>query len=174
METKILNLDWQPTKDRNIELRITVDYSPEKLSELCTTEGLVCRIEKERKKRSLDANSYMWVLCDSIAKAIRSTKEEVYQKAIREVGEWEDTPISVKALKMWIESWNAKGTGWFAEVQREAKFDGYRVVRNYFGSSIYDTQSMARLIDYIVEEAKGLGIDTRTPNEIEEMKARWK
>ena len=173
METKILNLDWGMTKDRHIELRITVDYDAQKLCELCTTENLVCRIEKERKKRSLDANSYMWVLCDSIAKAIHSTKEEVYQKAIREVGEWEDTPISAKALDKWVESWNGKGTGWFAEVLREAKFDGYSVVRNYFGSSIYDSQSMSRLIDYIVDEAEELGIDTRTRNEIEELKARW-
>ena len=40
----------------------------------------------KRRKRSLDANAYLWVLCDQIAKVIRSTKEEVYRAAIKRVG----------------------------------------------------------------------------------------
>ena len=32
---------------------------------------------------------------------------------------------------------------------------------------------MANFIDYIVEEAKELGIQTLTPNEIEQLKNNW-
>ena len=35
-------------------------------------------------------------------------------------------------------------------------------------------REMARLLDGIIEEAKELGIDTRTPDEIERMKMEWK
>ena len=32
---------------------------------------------------------------------------------------------------------------------------------------------MARLVDWIVEEAKGLGIETLPPNELKSMKESW-
>ena len=42
-------------------------------------------IKIKRKKRSVDANSYCWVLCDKIAQAVGITKEEVYRKHIHDV-----------------------------------------------------------------------------------------
>ena len=41
------------------------------------------------------------------------------------------------------------------------------------GSSEYDTREMSIFIDGIVSEAQGLGIDTRTPEELAEMKSLW-
>jgi hypothetical protein len=46
-------------------------------------------IKEYHEKRSLDANAYCFVLCQKIANVIRSTKEEVYRKAIKEVGTFE-------------------------------------------------------------------------------------
>ena len=40
-------------------------------------------------------------------------------------------------------------------------------------SSEYDTREMAIFIDGIVSEAQALGIDTRTPEELAEMKSLW-
>lgn len=37
----------------------------------------------------------------------------------------------------------------------------------------YDTDEMSKLIDGTVYEAKELGIETMTPNQIQEMKERW-
>ena len=41
------------------------------------------------------------------------------------------------------------------------------------GSSEYDTAEMSHFIDRIVEEAKELGIETATPDELERMKQEW-
>lgn len=41
------------------------------------------------------------------------------------------------------------------------------------GSSEYDTVEMSHFIDRIVEEAKELGIETATPDELERMKQEW-
>ena len=48
-------------------------------------------IKKYNPGRSKDANAFCWALCTDIGKAIRPPvpKEEVYRKAIREVGEYE-------------------------------------------------------------------------------------
>ena len=49
-------------------------------------------------------------------------------------------------------------------------FKHYKV---YKGSSEFDTREMSIFIDGIVSEAKGLGIQTMTPNEIAKLKSLW-
>lgn len=49
-------------------------------------------------------------------------------------------------------------------------FNHYLVIK---GSSDYDTAEMASFIDGIVSEAKELGIETLTPDELERMKQAW-
>lgn len=130
-------------------------------------------IKEHKKKRSLDANSYCWVLCKKIADELRITKEEVYRKAINEVGKFEIIPIKNEAVDTFINAWKSKGIGWICEVFNKSKIDGYTNLIIYYGSSIYDTKEMSILIDNIVQEAKQLGIETLTPDEIERMKTMW-
>jgi hypothetical protein len=134
---------------------------------------LAVEIKQHRKRRSLDANSYLWVLCQKIAEVIRATKEDVYRKAIREVGQFEIVPIKAAAVDRWIEVWNSKGFGWFAEDMEESKLPGYKKVISYYGSSVYDTREMAVLIDNIVQECKELGIETMPPAELAALKDNW-
>lgn len=134
-------------------------------------QNLEFDLKTAKQKRSLEANAYMWVICDKIAKSIRSTKEEVYRKAIREVGVFQMMLVSNEALNETLTRWSEAGDGFFAEVKCESKKNpNCSIVMFYFGSSKYSTQEMSRLIDYLVEEAKGLGIETLTPQELALMK----
>lgn len=140
------------------------------------TEGdklLAVNITQHRRRRSLDANSYCWVVCQKIAEVIRSTKEEVYRKAIRDVGQFEILPIRDDAVETWIRRWGDKGMGWFAEVMEESKLPGYTKVISYFGSSCYNTREMAVLIDELVTTAQELGIETLPPDEVDSLKNLW-
>lgn len=128
-------------------------------------------ISVKRKKRSLDANAYCWVLADMIADAISNTKENVYKHHIREVGVFDDVAVKDNAFESFAERWNSRGIGWFVETI--ASREKYVVVRCYYGSSVYDTKQMARLIDDLIYEAKELGLETMTPDEIERMKQAW-
>lgn len=130
-------------------------------------------IEKHREPRSLNANNYCWKLLDLIADKVNSTKEEVYKKAVREVGVFEMLPIKNTALTEFKRRWASKGLGWFCEELRDSKLAGYTTVMAYFGSSTYNSKEMSRLLDYVVEEAKELSIDVRTPEEIEKIKKLW-
>ena len=136
------------------------------LLKIADKNPLEAKIQPLKSKRSTDANSYMWVLCDKIASAIHSTKEEVYRKAIREVGVFNDVAVTKHALPYLIETWTSRGVGWLVDTF-DSKLDGCKRVRLYTGSHKYDTKQMARLVDYIVEEAKELGIETLTPNELD-------
>ena len=134
---------------------------------------LSAEVKVYRQKRSLDSNAYLWVLCQKISEVIRATKEEVYKKAIRDVGQFEIVPIKNEAVERWIEVWNSKGLGWFAEVMEDSKLPGYKKVISYYGSSIYDQREMSILVDNIVQEAKDLDIETMTPDELSRLKSEW-
>lgn len=132
-------------------------------------------IKKHNPKRSKTANDFCWAMCTDIGKAIQPPipKEEVYRKAIREVGEYEPLPIREDAVKTFQSRWAAKGTGWFAEVIDDSKLPGYKLVFAYYGSSTYDTASMSRLIDYLVDDARHMGLPIPAKKEQEEMLNAW-
>lgn len=129
----------------------------------------------KRKGRSKDANAYMWVLCQRIAEAVRGmTKEEVYQRAVKDVGQFDMVPIRGDAVSTFIRHWEAGGIGCQAVDDGESpKLPGYHRVVVYHGSSGYDTREMSVLLDYIVAEAKALGIQTETPEELARMMSEW-
>lgn len=131
-------------------------------------------VKKHREKRSKDANSYMWVLCDKIAEVINSTKEEVYKTAVHDVGVFKDfCNMSQKDADTLRHAWELLGTGWVTE-QVDYSHNGENVtVRCYYGSSQYNTKQMSRLVDYIVNECKCLDIETKTPDELAILKASW-
>ncbi len=134
---------------------------------------MIARLLQKTNKRSLDANAYLWVICSKIADALNSTKEEIYMESVRKKGRFEIVPVRDDVLEFWIGAWKEKGLGWHSEVFAKAKKDGYTNTINYYGSSVYDTKSMSLLIDYIVSEAKELGIETLSPEELERMKGEW-
>lgn len=127
---------------------------------------------KKKKEKSVNINSYMWQLCDKIGKRTRTTKFDVYRKAVREVGVYIDTLIPAGREEEFKKMWSHNGEGWFAE--ESGKWKGQTVFKAYSGSSVYDMEQMRRLVDYIVDEATDLGIETRTPLELEHMKSLWK
>jgi len=130
-------------------------------------------IDKYHEPRSLTANAYLWVLLDKIAEKLGSTKEQTYKAVITTVGVFEMLPIKKEAVAEFKRRWESKGLGWVCEELRESKLKGYTTVMAYYGSSTYNSKEMSRLLDYVVEEAKELGIDVRTPEQIEEMKRLW-
>ena len=50
-----------------------------------------------------------------------------------------------------------------------SKIKGYTNTRCFYGSSVYDTAQMSRLIALIVEECKAAGVETMTPEELERL-----
>jgi len=151
---------------------LTEEYN--KLVEaIANDKKLDAEIKVHRERRSLDSNSYCWVLCQKIAEVIGSTKELVYQKTVRDVGQFEIVPIKDEAVERWIEVWKGKGLGWFAEVMEDSKLPGYKKIISYYGSSVYNQREMSVLINEIVQQCKELGIETLTKEEIESMNKKW-
>lgn len=129
-------------------------------------------IKIHKKKRSLNANSYCWVLIQEIADALKSTKEEVYRKFIKEKGIFRTMTVDNKALNTLIYLWQDKGLGWVVDIL-DKKEDRTEVIL-YYGTSSYNSKQMATFIDYIVESAKEIGIQVLSPEELVLLKENWK
>ena len=131
------------------------------------------QIKRYRNKRSLDANAYAWVLIDKIAARLKVSKAEVYREAIREIGGVSTVVcLPEKAAEKLVQGRTKQGIGWQVELS-PSKLQRCINATLYYGSSTYDTEQMTNLIDRIVDEAKRLGIETATPDEIDRMKDLW-
>lgn len=143
------------------------------LDEIKDLDKLSIEAKKYRQKRSLDANSYSWLLIGKLAEKLNLKPIEVYRKAIYEVGVRDIVPIKNEAVERYKEVWQDNGIGWICETM-PSKLDGYTNVIAWYGSSVYDNKEMSRLVDNIVEECKLQNIETMTPAELESLKEAWR
>lgn len=169
-----------PSNLGTIEFTLSVKRNYQNLQELDKLKGITekdkllkVEIKQYRQRRSLNANAYCFTLCQEIAEKIGNTKEFVYKRAIKQVGQFEIVPIRDEAVKRWIEAWESKGLGWQSEAMRDSKIEGYTNTINYFGSSVYDSKEMSLLLEEIVYQAKELGIETMTEEEKKSLINKW-
>ena len=130
------------------------------------------KAKKKNNTRSLDANAYMWTLLGKLQDKLHIAKEDIYKDLIKNIGEYEVLPVKNEAVDKFCEAWSKKGLGWVTETTK-SKLDGFTNVFAYYGSSIYSTQSMSRLIDLAIQECQQLGIETKSQNEINSLLESW-
>ena len=136
-------------------------------------ERYIAEIKKFRKKRSKNANDYLWELCTQMSEALAQSylyvsKEDIYRKHIRIAGVCEYFAVHDKGVDRFIRSWDDKGIGWFAEVVDfipGKEIEGCKKVCVYYGSSTYDTAEMHRLLGSVIQEATDMGINVLTESE---------
>ena len=131
-------------------------------------------VKEYRKKRSLDANAYAWVLIHKLAEVMRITPEEVYLQQVLYVGN-NFTPMCVREqdVERFKKSWASNGLGWPVKDLGPSQVPGCRNLMAYHGSSTYDTEQMSRLIDNLVQDCKALDIETMTPDKLALLKEAW-
>ena len=128
-----------------------------------------------KEKRSQNANAYFHVLIDKIAKKLQTSAEEVKHNMVLEYGAiaTESGEQIIVALPQsadvglyypyakWINDFTAKNG------QKYSQYLFYKQTHTM------SREEMATLIDGVVYEAKELGIETRTPEELARMIAAW-
>lgn len=145
----------------------------EMVDELKCHEKLTVKVGKFKKKRSLDANAYCWVLIGKIAEKTNVPKNEVYREAIRGIGgNYEIVCVKEEAADSLRSGWERNGIGWCTDTML-SKLDGCTNVMLYYGSSTYDTEQMSRLIENILQDCKALGIETKSQEEIDSLLGAW-
>ena len=156
-----------------------IDFDPHELLDQYGEQEIEISISIPKKKRSLSANAYAWVLIGKLAQAIpNATKTDIYRAAIRDIGDnYTFVIVRSDAAEEFKRNWeHSDNSGWFAE-----KFDcftnedgeEFETICCYYGSSVYDSKQMSKLIECLVDEAKLYGIETMTPAEQAELLRKW-
>lgn len=147
-------------------------------------EKLSIEIKRYRRKRSLDANAYYWVLVTKLSGAVCMSNSEVHNMMLRGYGQPEiyegkgvylTIPDTDEARK---KADNATDYHVFPTSQVRTGDDGivYRTYKLLRGSHTYNTAEMSRLIEGIISECKHAGIpdaEIATPDEKRLLKERY-
>lgn len=156
-----------------INVRVSLENVP--FSEIDHIKGdMRITLAKWQEKRSLNANRYFHLLSDKLADATRMSKPEMKNYLLYTYGQkWRDENNELICIKTNAPRKSLMDNKDFHCWDIKAAPDGtpmYVLLRH---SSDFDTREMSILIDGVVEECKGQGIETKTPKEIAELKARW-
>lgn len=162
---------------RSIDGKPRVTFEVDAIDELRGLEGqdLTLEVKPRRTRRSQNANAYFHVLVGKIAEAVGISKARAKNTLLGKYGQreiTEDGPLIISIISTVDmaerEDIHATPIGYGSAGGRD--FVHYAIIKP---SHLYDTREMAHLIDGTIEDAKELGIQTLTPNEIERMKAAW-
>lgn len=165
--TKALNGEWLITIATRYDFRDEFDF----LSKVnCDIE-----IVKHREIRSKQANAYFHVLINKIAARIGGSDDDIKRDLVLKYGaiakDSEGKPVGFMAPY-------GKGTGtvWkYVKMfdQRDVNGTLFNCYMCYKETHQMDTAEMARLIDGTIDEARELGIQTDTPEQLQKMKEQW-
>ena len=152
----------------------TTRADPREIFDTFTDKDVSIEIKKASKHRSRTANDFCWAMCSDIGNALKPPipKEEVYRKAIKDVGSFETMHMRAEAVETFRKIWQQRGTGWITEVIDYSPVPGCKVVFAYYGSSTYDTVEMSRLIDYLKQDMINMGLPIPVSKDEEERMLR--
>ena len=162
---------------RSLTGNLRVTFEVDSLDELRGMEDKEITLEAKisRNKRSLNANAYFHVLVGKIAEKLTISKAKAKNILLGKYGQREmvdDGPLIISILEN-VDMYEREdihcipvGHG----VVNGRDFTHWAIVRP---SHEYDTKEMAALIDGTIADAKELGIETLSENEIKRMEAAW-
>lgn len=162
MKARITELD---INYQNGNGKVTLELDKRYLQRLETFKDkeLELNVKEYKEDRSKQANSYMWVILQEMADLLNTTKEDLYKKYIKDKGLFRIIKVNNSAVNTMSKIWNDRGLGWFTDIANQNEDNTELIL--YYGTSSYDTKQMSLFIDYIVQDAKELGIDTTTLEE---------
>lgn len=123
------------------------------------------RFEPYKEKRSNQANKYFWELLGQLCLEMGLDTIEEYKKRVRQLGVFRYWEIDKDNVATFNKMWSDNGIAWFTDIVDIAE-NGKIGINAYYGSSSYNSKQMARLIDGVVQDCKSIGIETKTPEEI--------
>lgn len=126
-------------------------------------------LTEHKEKRTLTQNGYYWKLLHLLAAKLKQPVPFIHNKMLRDFG----FPYIING-KIVCQLIPDTDEAEFVAMQSEtfhiqptsAVVNGYRQYKVLRGCSDYNTAEMARLLDGLIEECKGQGIETMPPNEL--------
>lgn len=169
IKEKSLTFNSLALKTENLsELRALYEELPEGIE-------LEIKVKVARAKRSNNANKYAWDLIEELAEYQSLTPREVYKAQVKEIGKYRTRLVPILEFEQEKEEWLSGHTGRDIEpIGRSTEHPEFIWVKEWYGSSDFDTREMSRFLDLIIFECEQAGIQTESPQKLAEMKEAWK
>lgn len=119
-------------------------------------------IKAKPKKRSLNANAYMWSLLDKLADKMNLPKTEIYQGYVRQYGKSVDYQLPDASIPALTTVWSENGIGWTWDKVDEGEQEGTSIIRFYYGTSCYGSRRMSHLLHAVVQDCQALGMPSNS------------
>lgn len=113
-------------------------------------------VKEERKRRSLNANSYYWVMHGKLKSALGMGGDELHRHMLREYGVSDCLTVR--------EDVDIGAFVRYFDVMWER--EGWKTVRIYKPSHLMNSGEFSRLVQGMREECEAQGIDVMTPAEL--------
>lgn len=130
---------------------------------------LQVQINVKRKKRSLDANAYLWVLLGELARVLHTDKDELYLQMLERYGVYTHIVVKPQAVEKVKAEWKAVRELGPVTINGQTGIQ----LQCYFGSHTYDSKEFSRLLDGVIDECRALGLETRSDAELDRMLEEW-
>lgn len=156
-------------REGHYNVTFTAKQVPEQLETL--TGDLDVEVKKHREKRSKDANAMWWACVGELAKALRASKDEVYQMLLKRYGVYEPFKVTLPVLEHLQKQFN------YIDVRAQYKdFDSDEdvfVILAFWGTHTYNTAEFSALLDGTISEMKGIGLAPPASEEMRRALDKW-
>ena len=173
MKGKLKDLTFGAHGEQHITITVTRDFRED--FDLLKDKDVNVEIKKWREPRSKDANAYFHVLVNKIAEAQSLGDDEVKCSLVVEYGALaRDDSGNVLGAMLPVNADIAQFYP-YARRYKTMTLEGreYNCYLFYKRTRTLNSKEMSRLIDGAIYEAKNLGIDTDTPEQIARYKENW-
>ena len=138
-----------PFRSKSAVISFEVAASPEDIEQYADMD-LDITIAKHRKKRSLDANAFLWECLGTMAAALKTDNWTMYLYELERYGKFTHILVKPEAVEDLKKVWR--------ETKVVGEVDGMTEILCFFGSSTYDTAEFSRLIDGVISDMKDMNI----------------
>ena len=173
MTGKLKDLTVNRDGTQNVTVTVNTDFAA--AFDALKDKQITVEFKEAKKARSLDANNFCWALCSEIGRALKPplSKKEVYRMAIKAVGPYVQTPVSVWDVEKVKKRWESNGDGWVFEVV-DNDGPGHKLCHLHFGSSTYSVSEMRLLIEWLMDQCLQMELPVPLSKEQEkELVERW-
>lgn len=128
------------------------------------------KLEKAKKKRSLDANAMLWACLSDIAGATGMANWDAYLYELKRYGKYTHILVKEEALDDIKSLWR--------ETEEVGKRGNMVELLCFFGSSTYSSSEFSKLLEGVISDMKDLGLvpppSSDMKRALEELEAREK
>ena len=141
-----LQLDYKSKKPVAL---LEMDVEPAEIESLLDLR-LDIKLDKAKKKRSLDANAMLWACLSDIAGATGMTNWDAYLYELKRYGKYTHILVKQEALEDIKALWR--------ETQEVGQRGNMVELICFFGSSTYSSTEFSKLLEGVISDMKDLGL----------------